>query len=164
MVRSVRIRHHNSVGHVGVLRIVSGVSLPAVGLVVVHFELDNHIVPFDHCEGELDKLVVVAAVVVGVVVVVVALGDEFDFDAILVVVPLDGPVVAEVDELPGLKREADGPLFAVCTYFELGARILVPGMTFDPFAVAYTNTVVPVSSAYHIVVDIVTAFHSIEYT
>lgn len=161
MVPSVRIRHHSSVGHVGALHIVSGVSLPAVALVVVHFELDSHIVPFDHCEGELDKLV--AAVVVGVVVVVVALGDEFDFDAIRVVVPLDGPGVAGVDELPDLKREADGPLIVACTYFELGVRILVPGMTFDPFAVAYTKTVAPVSSAYHTVVDIVTASHSIEY-
>ena len=103
------------------LHIVSDGSLPVVAL-VAHFELDNRIVPFDHCEGELDKLVAVAAVVV---VVVVALGDVFDSDAILAEVPLDGPGALgelQVDS----KREPDGPLIAVCTYFELGARILVP--------------------------------------
>ena len=102
------------------LRIVSDGSLPVVAL-VAHFELDNRIVPFDHCEGELDKLVAVAAVVV----VVVALGDVFDSDAILVEVPLDGPGALgelQVDS----KREPDGPLIVVCTYFELGVRILVP--------------------------------------
>ena len=101
----------------GVLHIVSGgASLPAVVVVlVVHFELDNQTVPFERCEGELGKLVAVAA----------AHGDEDDFDVILV--PLDGPgAVLGVDELLNLKREADEPLIAVCTYFELGVRILVP--------------------------------------
>ena len=104
------------------LRTVSDGLLPVVAL-VAHFELDNRIVPFDHCEGELDKLVAVAAAVV--VVGVVALGDVFDSDAILAEVPLDGPGALgelQVDS----KREPDGPLIAVCTYFELGARILVP--------------------------------------
>lgn len=136
MVRSVRIRHHNFGGHVGVLHIVSGgASLPVVVGLVVYFELvDNQTVPFDRCEGELGKLVAVVA----------AHGDGGDFDVILVA--LDGPgAVVGVDELLNLKREADEPLIAVGTYFELGVRILVPGMTFDPFAVAYRNTVAPVS-------------------
>ena len=99
----------------GVLHIVSGgASLPVV--LEVHFELDNQTVPFERCEGELGKLVVAVAA---------AHGDEGDFDVILV--PLDGPgAVLGVDELLNLKREADEPLIAVGTYFELGVRILVP--------------------------------------